>query len=159
MNKQDENLLGMLLVFPLFLLVILIFRTIDVVINYPLFKYLDNTILMGLLIHIPILIGVIIENNVYKEKLKRTFKGIDVIIFDILSFIFYYDTYFVEHSGWGGLGSFFYWLITLFITYILSARFYSKAVGSKKATAFALLYPVFYGVFFLLIVLFYNIVH
>lgn len=159
MSKTKENLLGMLLIFPLFLLIFMILGLIKIIVGFDIFLNIDNDILMLILIHAPIMIGLIIENIVYKDKLRGTFRGLEVLIANLISIMFYYETYFVEHAGWDGLGFYYYWLISLFITYCLSSRFYGKAVGVTKATVFVLLYPVFFGAMFGIIVFLSSLTH
>lgn len=91
--------------------------------------------------YLPIIIGMVVAYKNYNNKTSKAI-GVCILVFLIISLYFFYQAYFVEHSGWDGLGFFFLWLINTAIIKICSCIFYGKIVGWKKAIIFFGIYIV-----------------
>lgn len=132
-NKLD-NLIGILLIMPIYMIVFVLLNVLNL-------NNGDNLILFPTLMYLPVIIGIVLSYKLHGNKVSNV---ITVIILGILvlAICFYYDTYFVEHSGWDGLGSFFLWLITSAVCKIVSCVFYGKIVGAKKSVLFLFIYVI-----------------
>lgn len=125
-DNNLENLIGVLLIMPIYMLIF-------VILNLRVF------ILFPLLMYLPIIIGMVLSYKNYNKKISKPI-GVCIFVFLVIALYFFYQTYFVEHSGWNGLGYFFFWLINTAILKIFSCIFYGKIVGSKKAIIFFIIY-------------------
>lgn len=125
-DNKLENLIGILLIMPIYMLIF-------VILNLRVF------ILFPLLMYLPIIIGMVLSYKNYNKKISKPI-GVCIFVFLVIALYFFYQTYFVEHSGWDGLGYFFFWLINTAILKIFSCIFYGKIVGWKKAIIFFVIY-------------------
>lgn len=132
MEKQKdnklENLIGILLILPVYVLSFVILNLRG-----------DNRILFPLLMYLPIIIGMVLSYKNYNNKVSKTI-GVCILIFLLIALYFFYQTYFVDHSGLDGLGYYFFWFINTAILKIFSCIFYGKIVGWKKALKFFFIY-------------------
>lgn len=130
-TKKDnrlENLIGILLIMPIYMLVFVVLNLSG-----------DNRILFPILMYLPIIVGMVLSYKVYKNKISKSI-GVCILIFLGIAIYFFYNTYFVEHFGWDGLGYYFLWFINTAILKIFSCIFYGKIVGWKKAIIFFITY-------------------
>ena len=130
-TKKDnrlQNLIGILLIMPIYMLILVILNLQG-----------DNRILFPLLMYLPIIIGIVLSYKNYNNKVSKTIGGCS-LVFLVIALYFFYQTYFVEYSGWDGLGYYFLWLINTSILKIFLCIFYGKIVGLKKALKFFIIY-------------------
>ncbi len=130
-TKKDnrlQNLIGILLIMPIYMLILVILNLQG-----------DNRILFPLLMYLPIIIGIVLSYKNYNNKVSKTIGGCS-LVFLIIALYFFYQTYFVEYSGWDGLGYYFLWLINTSILKVFLCIFYGKIVGLKKALKFFIIY-------------------
>ena len=130
-TKKDnrlKNLIGILLIMPIYMLILVILNLQG-----------DNRILFPLLMYLPIIIGIVLSYKNYNNKVSKTIGGCS-LVFLVIALYFFYQTYFVEYSGWDGLGYYFLWLINTSILKIFLCIFYGKIVGLKKALKFFIIY-------------------
>lgn len=130
-TKKDnrlENLIGILLIMPIYMLILVILNLQG-----------DNRILFPLLMYLPIIIGIVLSYKNYNNKVSKTIGGCS-LVFLVIALYFFYQTYFVEYSGWDGLGYYFLWLINTSILKVFLCIFYGKIVGLKKALKFFIIY-------------------
>ena len=130
-TKKDnrlKNLIGILLIMPIYMLILVILNLQG-----------DNRILFPLLMYLPIIIGIVLSYKNYNNKVSKTIGGCS-LVFLIIALYFFYQTYFVEYSGWDGLGYYFLWLINTSILKVFLCIFYGKIVGLKKALKFFIIY-------------------
>ena len=130
-TKKDnrlENLIGILLIMPIYMLILVILNLQG-----------DNRILFPLLMCLPIIIGIVLSYKNYNNKVSKTIGGCS-LVFLVIALYFFYQTYFVEYSGWDGLGYYFLWLINTSILKVFLRIFYGKIVGLKKALKFFIIY-------------------
>lgn len=130
-TKKDnrlENLIGILLIMPIYMLILVILNLQG-----------DNRILFPLLMYLPIIIGIVLSYKNYNNKVSKTIGGCS-LVFLVIALYFFYQTYFVEYSGWDGLGYYFLWLINTSILKVFLRIFYGKIVGLKKALKFFIIY-------------------
>ena len=130
-TKKDnrlKNLIGILLIMPIYMLILVILNLQG-----------DNRILFPLLMYLPIIIGIVLSYKNYNNKLSKTIGGCS-LVFLAIALYFFYQTYFVEYSGWDGLGYYFLWLINTSILKVFLCIFYGKIVGLKKALKFFIIY-------------------
>ena len=130
-TKKDnklENLIGILLIMPIYMLIFVILNLQG-----------DNRILFPLLMYLPIIIGMVLSYKNYNNKVNKTIGGC-ILVFLVIALYFFYQTYFVEHSGWDGLGYSFFWFINTAILKVFSCILYGKIVGWKKALKFFIIY-------------------
>ncbi len=140
MNKRIERLIGYLLIIPIYLIVIIILEHSHILTN--------TSLLLPILMYIPILIGIVISFIFNKNKFSKIL-SIIIILFCIISFYNYYDTYFIEHKGLTGLSPFVYWILTSIIIRLLTIILYIKNVGFKKTLPFIITYiiSILFGLF------------
>lgn len=119
-----ENLIGILLIMPIYMLILVVLNLRG-----------DNRILFPTLMYLPIIIGIVLSYKIYKNKTSILI-GVCILIFLGIAIYFFYNTYFVENTGWDGLGYFFLWLINTAILKIFACIFYGKIVGWKKGNNF-----------------------
>ena len=124
-SKKMEILIGVLLIVPTYIFLLIILNLLNITDG-------DNTILFPILMYLPIIIGVIIS-QLKKTKNNNRIISYAILGFWLLAILFYYNTYFVEHEGWEGLGPYVFWLINTAICRILSCIYYAKLFGWKKA--------------------------
>lgn len=127
-DNKLENLIGILLIMPVYMLIFVILNLRG-----------DNRILFPLLMYLPIIIGMVLSYKNYNNKVSKTI-GVCILIFLLIALYFFYQTYFVEHAGWDGLGYYFFWFINTAILKIFSCIFYGEIVGWKKALKFFFIY-------------------
>lgn len=130
-TKKDnrlENLIGILLIMPIYMLILVILNLQG-----------DNRILFPLLMYLPIIIGIVLSYKNYNNKVSKTIGGCS-LVFLVIALYFFYQTYFVEYSGWDGLGYYLLWLINTSILKVFLCIFYGKIVGLKKALKFFIIY-------------------
>ena len=140
-NKKMVNLIGTLMVLPIYVIILFILNQ---------FIGVYYTILFPITMYIPILIGLIISFISYKKESSKIL-GLFILIFMGISIYFYYDTYYVTHDvPFGGLASFFRWILNSIILRILTIIFFGKISGIKKTIIFFLLYLVGVGLSLLL---------
>ena len=123
-TKKDnklENLIGILLIMPIYMLILVVLNLRG-----------DNRILFPILMYLPIIIGMVLSYKMYRNKTSILI-GVCILIFLGMAIYFFYNTYFVENTGWDGLGYFFLWLMNTVILKIFACIFYGKIVGWKKA--------------------------
>jgi hypothetical protein len=145
-KKNSEILIGALMVLPLY-----IFVWIPAVIIDP-----DNSILVGfvsLLLAVVALgspvLGILLIRRLYPSLFKKGWL-IAIGVPFVLAVYFYFQTYFVEHQGWEGLGYFFYMLFALGLVRIILLLYYGKCFGVKRAFSQLPVYAVLMGLFLLL---------
>ena len=85
-DNKLENLIGILLIMPIYMLIF-------VILNLRVF------ILFPLLMYLPIIIGMVLSYKNYNKKISKSI-GVCILVFLVIAFYFFYQTYFVEHSGW-----------------------------------------------------------
>lgn len=124
-DKRLENLIGILLIMPIYMLILVILNL--------------NIILFPLLMYLPVIIGIILSYKNYNNKVSKAM-GSCIFVFLVIPLYFFYQTYFVEHSGWDGLGYYFLWFINTAILKVFSCIFYGEIVGWKKALKFFIIY-------------------
>ena len=130
-TKKDnklENLIGILLIMPIYMLILVVLNLRG-----------DNSILFPLLMYLPIIIGMVLSYKKYSNKVSKSI-GVCIFVFLGIAICFFYNTYFVEHSGFDAIGYMFFWLIATAILKIFSCIFYGKIVGWKKAMFFFIIY-------------------
>lgn len=130
-TKKDnrlKNLIGILLIMPIYMLILVILNLQG-----------DNRILFPLLMYLPIIIGIVLSYKNYNNKVSKTIGGCS-LVFLVIALYFFYQTYFVEYSGWDGLGYYLLWLINTSILKVFLCIFYGKIVGLKKALKFFIIY-------------------
>ena len=133
-KNKNSNLRGILLIMPIYMIYFILANKLGL--NGD-----NNEILIPILMYLPIIIGICLSYKDYKNRFSMPLM-IFVLIFVILSIHFYYDTYFVEHSGWDGLGSYLFWLLNTIICKIFSCIFYIRLVGIKKGLLFLGFYVI-----------------
>ena len=131
-KKNNDVLIGFLLIFPIYLIALFILGLLKI-------NFLEDSILLPILVYLPIIVGIALSYNINDKKMNK-FISILIIVFIIIGCYFYYDTYFVDHDGWRGLNSFLYWIIYTVICRLLSCIFYWRIFGLKKAIILLLLY-------------------
>lgn len=128
-DNRTENIIGILLIMPIYFLVFLILKNIK----------FGNRIIFPLCVYIPIIIGMVKTYKNYKNKVSKVL-GTCILILIATSIYCFYKAYFVEHSGWAGLEYFLGWLINVIVLRIISCIFYGKIIGWKKAIIFFTIY-------------------
>lgn len=135
-NKIIENLIGILLIMPIYMLFFVLLHWLNF--NGEIL-FLNGKILFLILMYLPVIIGMFLSYRLYQNKVSKLI-SICILTFLILAVYFFYNTYFVEHSGFNGIGYAFLWLINTGITKVLTCVFYGKIVGWKKAIIFFTIY-------------------
>ena len=112
-----------------------------------------SMLLPGILMYLPIGIGLILVYKFYNDKINKLVFNINLIFLGI-TFYYYYSFNLVEHDGWDGLGFGILWYLNSFVCRVLSVILYKNIVGWKKALSFVaifiLLFIVMYAIGFLL---------
>lgn len=135
-NKIIENLIGILLIMPIYMLFFVLLHWLNF--NGEIL-FINGKILFLILMYLPVIIGMFLSYRLYQNKVSKLI-SICIVTFLILAVYFFYNTYFVEHSGFNGIGYAFLWLINTGITKVLTCVFYGKIVGWKKAIIFFTIY-------------------
>ena len=99
----------------------------------------DNRILFPTLMYLPIIIGMMLSYKFYSNKASKPI-SVCIFVFFVIALYSFYQTYFVEHPGWDGVGYYFLWLINTAMVKIFACIFYGKIVGWKKAISFLMIY-------------------
>ncbi len=148
-NKGVENIIGLLLIVPIYLICFFISRFIDL----SFLSYNMSMLLPGILMYLPVGIGLILVYKFYNDKINKLVFNINLIFLGI-TFYYYYSFNLVEHDGWDGLGFGILWYLNSFVCRVLSVILYKNIVGWKKALSFVaifiLLFIVMYAIGFLL---------
>ena len=133
-SKGVENLIGILLIMPIYMPVTLfIYYVLNIVFDET------NFLIIPILMYAPNIIGMFLTYKFYKNKFSTTM-CILISLALIISICFFYNTYFVEHEGLDAIGYFLLWLAMLGFSKILSVIFYGKVAGIKKALLFIGIY-------------------
>lgn len=126
-NKSIETIIGFLLLVPIYIVVFFLLKVININVN--------TDILLPIILYIPIIVGIILS-YIFEGKKSCIILSLLIFVFCFVSFSFYYDTYFVQHSNFDAIGSYIFWIATTLICRILSVIFYGKIVKWKKASIF-----------------------
>ena len=125
-KKDKSKLIGALLILPIYFVLLGFIKRFKL--NYYIPEELAM-IIFGLILYLPIFIGMIISFKSFKDySIAKVF----MILFLLLSIFNYYHTYFVDKEGWNGLGFFVYWLIGTVLYRISAILYYESFVGWKK---------------------------
>lgn len=130
-NKGVENIIGLLLIVPIYLICFFISRFIDL----SFLSYNMSMLLPGILMYLPIGIGLILVYKFYNDKINKLVFNINLIFLGI-TFYYYYSFNLVEHDGWDGLGFGILWYLNSFVCRVLSVILYKNIVGWKKSVIF-----------------------
>ena len=145
-NNKYENIIGILLVIPIYMLVYIILCFLKI-----FFKQIDFDIFVILpwLMYLPIIIGVLISFKKYKEKASKVLI-IPLVFFMALALYYFCNTYYIDHPGFENIGYFVYWFISTAVCRIFSYIFFRPIVGKKKAITFFLIYILIIALIFAL---------
>lgn len=145
-NKIRENIIGHLLLSPIFIVSLLILYLIDMC-GIKVLK-IDGIVevVMGISIFLPVLIGIILSYIYYGNQIKKHLLTAFIIIIGVYAAINFYETYFVNLSGFEGIGSFYFFIISTIIMYISAACFYNQIVGFKRTFFQVVLYGVYFSI-------------
>lgn len=141
-NNKYINLIGILLIMPIYMIFFVVLNVLNLNIQ-------NNDILLPILMYLPIIVGIILSYKIHKNKTSKLI-SFSILLFIILAIYFYYNTYFIEYSGWDSIGWFLLWLGTTSISKILSCIFYGKIYGWKRGVLFLIIYIVTVGLSFTL---------
>lgn len=130
-NKSIENIIGLLLIVPFYLVCFQFERFVDL----SFLSYNMLCIIEGILMYFPIIIGVILVYKFYKHKINSSI-FVSILIFLVITIYCYYNSNLVEHSGWDGLGIGLLLPLNSFICRILSVILYKNIVSWKKTLFF-----------------------
>lgn len=131
--KKDnnlENLIGILLIMPIYILIFVILNSLRVPISIPL--------LVPLLMYLPIIIGMVLSYKNYSKKISKPI-GICIFVFLVIVFYALCQIYF-EESAVRGIEYLFFLLINTAILKIFLYIFYGEIVGWKKTIIFFIIY-------------------
>ena len=136
-NNGIENLIGFLLLMPIYMFITVLSSLLN-------WNNIINSIVIPVSMGLPIIIGMILSYKFYKSKINEFGSQCTCIcILLVLATYYFYNSFFVEHTGWGGLGEIMLWLVTFVISRIWLFVFYGKIVGFKKTIIFFIIYIIF----------------
>lgn len=135
-DKVVESSIGILLIMPIYMLCVTLLNWLLNLLNVEIN---GGMILFLIFMCLPVMIGMFLSYKLYQNKISKLI-SIFIFIFLGLAIYFFYNTYFVEHSGFDGIGYAFLWLINTGIVKVLACIFYGKIVGWKKAMIFFIIY-------------------
>ena len=136
MNKINKNeiIIGFLLLIPMYMIIFILLYYLNL-------QTSNNAALFPIILYLPIISGIMLSYKLYGDKINKPI-GITTIIFCLIAYYFYYNTYFVEHEGWDGIGYYLFWALNTVICRIFSCIFYYRIVGLKKAILSLLIYII-----------------
>ena len=131
-NDKNELIIGILLFAPMYMLFFELLYLLNL-------RTSNNTALFPILLYFPIISGVILSYVKYGSRMSKL-AGFITILFCFIGYYYYFNTYFVEHEGWDGIGYYLAWAINTVICRIFSFIFYIRVSGLKKASLALLIY-------------------
>ena len=132
-NMLLENLIGILLIMPIYMLVFIVINLLGL--------NCDGNIVLPITIYLPVIIGMVLINMIYKDKMSEEVNFFAVIFLGIAIFAWCMNA-FIEWDGFDGLWVIVIWILSTIALKICACFNYGRIVGWKKTKIFFSVYMV-----------------